>query len=260
VAALTVATQIGGAAVWPALGIVPLVSLRRRAVVALVLGAGAYAVASAAVVPALARARGHAPLPCLSAGPLRPRSLLFCVANRHYVVAKLHDEAAEIARAVEGAHPGSVVRFLDAGFPLFDGFPLVPHLSHRDGRQLDLALFLEDAGARPIDGGGSPIGYFGYVQPLAGVAPACPPRTLDLRWDLTALQPWFGPPQLDMRRTASLVRITAGRAAVEKILLEPHLRARLGIDSAKVRFQGCDAARHDDHIHLQIGDAPMATR
>jgi hypothetical protein len=38
---------------------------------------------------------------------------------------------------------------------------------------------------------------------------------------------------------------------IEKILLEPHLKARLGLDSDLIRFQGCGAARHDDHIHVE---------
>ena len=37
-----------------------------------------------------------------------------------------------------------------------------------------------------------------------------------------------------------------------KIFIEPHLKQRLGIKNQKVRFHGCGAVRHDDHIHLQI--------
>ena len=38
-----------------------------------------------------------------------------------------------------------------------------------------------------------------------------------------------------------------------KILLEPHLAHRLGVEGRpNIRFQGCRAARHDDHIHVQI--------
>jgi hypothetical protein len=40
--------------------------------------------------------------------------------------------------------------------------------------------------------------------------------------------------------------------AVQKILIEPHLKERLRLQSSKVRFQGCHAARHDDHVHVQI--------
>ncbi len=42
------------------------------------------------------------------------------------------------------------------------------------------------------------------------------------------------------------------RFGLEKVLLEPHLVRRLGLSSPLLRFQGCRAARHDDHLHLQI--------
>jgi len=58
--------------------------------------------------------------------------------------------------------------------------------------------------------------------------------------------------ELDEAATRDLIAAFAQRAEVEKILLEPHLRARLGITNSKVRFQGCDAARHDDHFHVQF--------
>ena len=34
--------------------------------------------------------------------------------------------------------------------------------------------------------------------------------------------------------------------------LEPHLKNRLGITHSKLRFQGCQAVRHDDHIDVQM--------
>ena len=38
-----------------------------------------------------------------------------------------------------------------------------------------------------------------------------------------------------------------------RIFLEPHLVKKWGITGGVVGFQGCNAARHDDHIHLQLG-------
>ena len=37
-----------------------------------------------------------------------------------------------------------------------------------------------------------------------------------------------------------------------RMLLEPHLDQRLGLSDPRLRFQGCRAARHDDHIHIQL--------
>ena len=65
------------------------------------------------------------------------------------------------------------------------------------------------------------------------------------------LQPLLAP-RLDVARTASLIQVSARRAAIGKILLEPHVQRRLGVSSDKLRFQGCHAARHDDHVHIQL--------
>jgi hypothetical protein len=43
------------------------------------------------------------------------------------------------------------------------------------------------------------------------------------------------------------------RFKVDTIFIEPYLAARLGVQaSPALGFQGCRAARHDDHIHVQI--------
>ena len=39
---------------------------------------------------------------------------------------------------------------------------------------------------------------------------------------------------------------------IGKIFLAPHLAAKFGAGTSKIRFQGCAAARHDDHIHIQL--------
>lgn len=39
---------------------------------------------------------------------------------------------------------------------------------------------------------------------------------------------------------------------VGRIFVEPHLRESLGLASEKFGFQGCRAARHDDHVHFQL--------
>lgn len=39
--------------------------------------------------------------------------------------------------------PNFNIYFLDANFPFFNGFPLLPHLSHNDGKKLDISLVYE---------------------------------------------------------------------------------------------------------------------
>ena len=40
--------------------------------------------------------------------------------------------------------------------------------------------------------------------------------------------------------------------AVGKIFIEQHLKVQMSLTNEKLRFQGCGAVRHDDHIHFQI--------
>jgi hypothetical protein len=58
--------------------------------------------------------------------------------------------------------------------------------------------------------------------------------------------------EVDPERTELLLHELIAAPEVQKILIEPHLKLRLHAHDAKVRFQGCHAARHDDHIHFQI--------
>ncbi|MEM6926674.1 MAG: hypothetical protein AAF602_07090 [Myxococcota bacterium] len=237
VVVLTLLTQVLGIVLWPALGLANAPTPRPVA------KAGGLAMAlvvlSWPLVAGLASLGGRVPLPCLTEPTLAPHTLGFCLAHRHYVRPDVRDTLLSVSREVAAAHPGTTVRFLDAGFP-FAGLPLLPHLSHHDGRKVDLALFGER--------GGSPIGYFGYVAPDRD--PACPPHWLDLRWDFAWLQPALRL-HLDEARTATLVRALTRHPGVRKLLLEPHLARRLGVRSDKIRFQGCRAARHDDHVHVQ---------
>jgi hypothetical protein len=37
-----------------------------------------------------------------------------------------------------------------------------------------------------------------------------------------------------------------------KLFIEPHLKQRLNLTDSRVRYHGCRAVRHDDHIHIQL--------
>ena len=98
----------------------------------------------------------------------------------------------------------------------------------------------------------SPIGYWGFSQPREGDPQPCAARAGLHRWNMTWLQPLLPATELDARHTAALVQALARSPAVSRIFLEPHLRRRLALDHPKIRFQGCAAARHDDHIHVEF--------
>jgi hypothetical protein len=129
---------------------------------------------------------------------------------------------------------------------------MLPHITHGDGRRLDLALMWEDVDGTPARGNGSPLGYFGYAQPPTGAASTCPDAWVDLRWDMKLLQPILAYHQLDARRSRLLLEEVLAETSIHKVLMEPHIQRTLGVSDGRLRFQGCRAARHDDHIHIQL--------
>ena len=258
---LTALTQIGGvvlalawlgARIWRPRG--------RRLGTTVVLFGALYATATIWVVPLLAEFGGRQPLPCSLAdgAPVRPHGFFYCALNRHYATPRVAEMLAALARDLSSHFPGIQVAYLDAGFPLFEGFPLPPHLSHDDGRKVDLALFYADAAGRPSAAiTPSPIGYWGFEQPRAGDPRPCAgqDRLLTLRWDMSWLQPLLPDRSLHVDANRAMVRWIAGAGlhyGVERLLLEPHLQQRFQTAGGVIRFQGCRAARHDDHVHVQI--------
>lgn len=202
---------------------------------------------------------GRTPLPCGLQAPDRVArvSWFYCTLNRNYVDPKLKVAADALAAHMNARYPGTVTYALDGSFPFLDGFPLLPHLSHDDGRKLDLAFYYRDENGTPSNALASPIGYFAFEQPAPGDPEPCAGRNdiLTLRWDLDFLQQYRRPVRLDEARTREAIRWLAeeGEAyGVEKIFVQPHLQARLGLQHDRIRFQGCRAARHDDHIHFQL--------
>jgi hypothetical protein len=262
IALLTAATQIGGLAYLAALLLRRILfgDATKPAPTLLLLFLLCYGAGSTAVTVA-APHFGRVPLPCWKGetAPLAAASPLTCALNRHYVSPDLKHLAEALAYAVDREFPGSLTQVLDANFPFFDGFPLLPHLSHDDGRKLDLAFYY-----RPREGiyergaMASPLGYWAFEVPGPGDPQPCvgDDRRLTLRWDMGWFQPFVRPDlTLDDARSKAALKwlATEGRQrGVERVLLEPHLKSRLSLDSDLVRFQGCRAARHDDHIHVQI--------
>ena len=234
---LTLLTQVGGLA-WLAS------CLFKRKLIACIVIYTALTAGAHIAAPQF----GRVPLTCGGDGPLRMQSWIYCVLNRHYVTPEMASVATDLARQMDRQFPGTVTLALDANFPFLDGFPLLPHLSHDDGRKLDLAFWYRDEGAYLPGQTRSPIGYFAFEPGPTD----CPDRWLTLRWDMEWLQlswPAWKPDELRMRAAMSWL-FQDGR--VRKMFLEPHLARSLSVHHRKLRFQGCRAARHDDHIHIQL--------
>ncbi len=249
---LTLLTQIGGV-IW----LICLALTRRfwRFLGLFILLYAAATVAIRYIAPLTARE----PLACIDAGPGEVASLspFYCVLNRAYATPQMHDYADALATHMHVAYPGTRTRALDAGFPFLNGFPMLPHLSHRDGNALDLAFYYTDAAGDYQPGRARWfLGYWGYEQPGPDDSLPCFDfGGTSLRWDMEWLQPQLRPLQLDVPRMQEALTWLVNNPPAGsdlRIFIEPHVSERLGVTDEAIGFQGCAAARHDDHVHIQF--------
>nr|WP_245304556.1 hypothetical protein [Rhizobium sp. WYCCWR10014] len=189
---LTLLTQIGGIAYLAALAASRASGLRRflaKLAIFLLCYAGATFAASLA-----APIFGRVPLSCVAeaADRLVVRSPIYCLLNRNYVTPEVRDLAKALAAHMDREFPGTVTVALDANFPFVRGFPLLPHLSHADGKKLDFAYYYKDLDGAFLNGGTrSPIGYFAFEQPAPetnchakGATTGSPPAGTSMRYSL----------------------------------------------------------------------------
>ena len=144
-------------------------------------------------------------------------------------------------------------------FPFWNGFPLLPHLSHNDGKKVDLAFYYyDDKTGEILESTPSPIGYGAYAEPQNGEKDQPQICRNSGYWFYNllyfkALQPKFNKYTLDEKRTELLAKELVRHDIVEKVFIEPHLATRMNLYKYnKVRYHGCHAVRHDDHIHVQV--------
>lgn len=197
---------------------------------------------------------GRVPLPVFSEKQLKPANYFFVLSNRHYVKPELLKATLDVANQMGKA---VTLYYLDANFPFFDGFPLLPHRSHDDGGKLDLAFIYEKSSTgQLLKGSPSWLGY-GYLEapaPQEYNQPAdCAQRGYWQYSLLSYLVPQNSKFTFQNTQNRQLLLKLAQHPAIGKIFIEPHLKARLRLEGyKKIRFHGCAAVRHDDHIHLQL--------
>lgn len=216
-----------------------------------------YALTSLVILPPLAATFGRVPMPVWSNDNLRPTNFMTCMLNRHYVAPEMKTAAVDIAREMNEKFPGTVVSYLDANFPFVDGFPLLPHLSHNDGEKLDLSfLYVDEAGTQINGDAPAWSGYGVYEGPKQGEKDMPAKCLSEGNWQYSILAYFtLGSDetmQFDNARTKALIKLCTQQKAIKKVFIEPHLKSRLGLHSGKIRFHGCQAVRHDDHIHIQL--------
>jgi hypothetical protein len=255
VSILTLLTQIGGIVWILNFGIFRLskykVSKWTRLGAFLVL----YTTTTFYVIPQLAKLGGRVALPVFKSGNLMPHNFITPLLNRHYVKPPLKSQLIDIADDLNADNNQLKLSYLDANFPFIDGFPLLPHLSHKDGRKVDLSLFYTKD---KIEGNLKPSnsGYGKFVEPTTSEQKQtneCKSKgywyydyskylTFGSRDDL----------EFDLENTKQLVNYIIQDSITQKVFIEPHLKRRMNLTNPKIKFQGCHSVRHDDHIHCQI--------
>ena len=211
---------------------------------------GLYVFATFVAVPILAPFNGRERVK-----HIQPTNQATVWLNRNYVVPNMNHLIKDVSKEIR--NQGIELHFLDANFPFVDGFPLLPHLSHNDGRKLDLSLIYETAGGEISKKQKSVSGYGVFSGPTnaeynqirecidAGYFQYDYPKYVT-----------FGEVNQELvfseKGTKMLVTHILKNDHLERLFIEPHLKERLQLSDEKIRFHGCRAVRHDDHIHIQV--------
>lgn len=211
------------------------------------------------IIPPIAKHFGRVPIPYFHE-QLKPLNYLTCVLNRHYVTPTLLNLLSETSEEINAIFPNTTIAYMDVNFPFINGFPLIPHLSHNDGKKVDLTFLYRKMNSQEAVNrrAKSWIGYGGSEKPLEGeenMPELCRKKGYWQYNLLTQLTPKLLPSRLevDQKRMQSWVRILNNHPKTGKIFIEPYLKNRWELNSyKKIRFHGCHAVRHDDHLHLQL--------
>ncbi|WP_066629500.1 hypothetical protein [Labilibacter marinus] len=249
---LTILTQVGGVVFIVSSLVAARLKFRFRKLVSFVV---LYVVATFIIVPMLASVMGREPIGSFT--NVKPGSYLTILLNRNYVTPKLNQTLKNISDELAQTSPSIKLQYLDACFPFINKFPLLPHLSHNDGKKIDFCLVYEDEDGEVKNRMKSISGYGVFEKPepnefnqtafckKKGYWQYDFPKYLTLGAINTNLQ--FSP-----NGNRMVLDIIIRNKAVQKVFVERHLLSRINLSHPKLRFQGCGAVRHDDHIHMQI--------
>lgn len=244
---LTAITQVGGI-IWLLTIIISYQIKKGKRIVFPLL----YLLFNLVIIPPIASHFGREKLPWFDT-ELQPRNWFYPLAFRNYVNPELKLELENSAHVLYKS--GITVTYLDANFPFFDGFPLLPHLSHNDGKKIDLSFMYLDEDGQPTHKKPSTSGYGAYANSDKNNSSKSCINKGYWQYDFTKYLT-FGTRndlKLDKQNTARIINQLLSTPSAQKLFIEPHLKQSLGLShQSKIRFTGCQAVRHDDHIHFQI--------
>jgi hypothetical protein len=75
---------------------------------------------------------------------IKAHSFITLLFNRNYVALKMQSVLNDIYYTVCKDLPSIKLIYLDANFPFFDRFSLLPYLNHTNGRKIDISFIYED--------------------------------------------------------------------------------------------------------------------
>lgn len=189
------------------------------------------------------------------ASEIKPANFMTVLFNRNYVNPELNQVLTGTAESLRSQ--GITITYLDANFPFINKFPLLPHLSHNDGKKIDLALIYENHEGVISDKQKSRSGYGVFEGPEANELDQtnqCK-RAGYFQYDYPQYFT-FGTINSGLKFSKDGTKVLVDQLLkdddIEKVFIEPHLKSRLGLSDSRIRFQGCRSVRHDDHIHLQV--------
>ncbi|PCJ23459.1 MAG: hypothetical protein COA97_11590 [Flavobacteriales bacterium] len=186
---------------------------------------------------------------------IKPTNYISILLNRNYVVPKLNNLLSATALRLKDSE--IEISYLDANFPFINKFPLLPHLSHNDGKKIDISLIYEAKNGKISNKQKSISGYGVFEKPKEneynqikecksnGYFQYDYPKYLTFGKINSEL--WFSE-----RGTKKLINFILKNNGLGKMFIEPHLKSRLKLTNSKIRYHGCRAVRHDDHIHIQL--------
>lgn len=188
---------------------------------------------------------------------LTAQSFFTKLCNRNYVRSPFNQSLQKVSQKFGNSYPNIQIQYLDANFPFFDKFPLLPHLSHNDGKKIDLSFIYKNQDGQLTNSVPALFGYGAFVHPTKkeyDQTKICKNKGY-WQYDITKYIT-FGLSNTSLsiseKATKDVLHIILNQKETQKVFIEPHLKKKMGLQHNKIRFHGCQAVRHDDHIHWQV--------
>ncbi len=186
---------------------------------------------------------------------IKPTNYMTVLLNRNYVRPKLNDLLSQTEKELNGTN--IEIHYLDANFPFINKFPLFPHLSHNDGKKIDISLIYETDNGTITNKQKSVSGYGVFENPKPNEYNQIEKCLKNgyFQYDYPKYLT-FGRINSKLifseKGTKRLIKSILKNRNLGKLFIEPHLKNRMNLKDNRIRYQGCRAVRHDDHIHIQL--------